>query len=150
MPTLTLRGQKPGPPPVDHLAEIGDAVIRLLEAAQQVGRLKERLDRMAAWLKANEGHVRWTQRDLAYWMLVVERSEAQMREKAAMERLARVIAAASQEALDDWTAMFGSRPRPGGVVKLARLAELEHDGGWLTLLDRWLMGPLPMKHGAAS
>lgn len=132
------RPTPPVPPPMDPTAAIGDAVIRLLETAQQVGRLKQRLEQMANWLKANEGHPKWQQRDLAYWMLSLERNAAQMAEKACMERLAQTISRAGQDALDDWTAMFGSEPRPGGVVRLARLAELENDGKWLTILDKWI------------
>ncbi len=137
MPTLTIKGQKPGPPPIDYAVEIGSALIAVVEAARAVGELKERTHKMADWLRVNEQHPKYRQRDTGYWLTIQERNQAMRTETRAIEALGACISNAGKDACTEVSDVVGRAIWPGMGPSLASIAELDRSGTWLCCIDEW-------------
>jgi hypothetical protein len=138
MPALRIKGKTDKSINQGKKAQqFGYELIRLIEDAQTVAHLENKLSRMRVWLSANPDHPQISQRDQRYWHVVMARNEAQatLNERAAgMVRLHRDLTADAVAAI---SAAYGAPARVGMVGQITRIAKEHGEDGIWGIVDRW-------------
>jgi hypothetical protein len=138
MPALRINGKTDKQLNQRTQAErFGYELIRLIEDAQTVAHLENKLSRMRVWLSANPEHPQLPQRDQRYWHVVMARNEAQatLNERAAgMVRLHRDLTADAVAAISE---AYGAPARVGMVGQITRIAKEHGEDGIWGIVDRW-------------
>jgi hypothetical protein len=140
MPSLKIKGKTDNQINQRKKAEqFGYELIRLIEDAQTVAHLENKLSRMRVWLSANPEHPQLPQRDQRYWHVVMARNEAQatLNERAAgMVRLHRDLTADAVAAMSE---AYGAPARMGMVGQITKIAKEHGEDGIWEVVDRWAL-----------